>query len=79
MRNLTRFLALTAAVTVTALTLPASAATLGTCSVRCVNPLAPGYSFSATQADCCSGNYANHCPAPSTPVTTSWNGLRCAA
>jgi len=79
MRNLSRILALNAALILTALTIPASASTLGSCSVRCVNPLAPGYTFSATKADCCSGNYANHCPAGSTPITTSWNGLRCAA
>jgi hypothetical protein len=77
MRNLSRTLALSAALVLTALTIPAVASPLGNCAVRCVNPIAPGYTTSTTKADCCSGNYTNHCPAGSTPVTTSWNGQRC--
>jgi hypothetical protein len=79
MRNLSRILALNAALILTALTLPASASTLGSCFVRCMGALGSSYTVSATKEDCCSGNYANHCPAGSTPVTGSWNGLRCAA
>ena len=77
MRNLFRPLALTAALILTSLTLPASASTLGSCSVRCIGALGAGYTVGATKEDCCSGNYPNACPAGSTPATTSWNGLRC--
>jgi hypothetical protein len=79
MRNLFRILALNAALVLAALTIPVSAASLGRCQVRCEG-LGPtgSYTFSATQGDCCSGNYPNHCPAGSTPITVSWNNLRCA-
>jgi hypothetical protein len=78
MRNLSRVFALNAALILTGLTIPASAATYGRCLVRCsgLGPAA-SYTFSATQGDCCSGNYPNRCPAGSTPITVSWNSMRC--
>jgi hypothetical protein len=79
MRNLSRTIALTAALTLTALAGLVSAAPLGSCRVRCLGSGFPPvtYTFSATQSDCCSGNYPNHCPAGSTPATLSWNSTRC--
>lgn len=82
MRSLSRSLALTAALILTGLTLPGAATTqtLGTCHVRCTGswPFTT-YQITTTKADCCSGNYSNHCPAGSTPVTQSWNSMRCAS
>lgn len=79
MRNLSRTLALTAALLLTGLTTTVSAQTLGSCHVRCLGAFPiQSYTISTTKADCCSGNYANHCPAGTTPVTGSWNGMRCA-
>jgi len=79
MRNLSRALALAAALILTGLTAQASAAPLGSCFVRCFGAgfPPPSYTVSATQADCCSGNIPNHCPAGSTPVPSSWNSSRC--
>lgn len=80
MQNLTRVLSLTAALVLAALTIPASAQTTGSCSVRCQGSGIPPvtYTVSATKADCCSGNVPNNCPAGSTPVVVSWNSTRCA-
>lgn len=79
MRNLSRILALNAVLILAGLTIPVSAASYGRCQVRCegLGPAA-SYTFSATEGDCCSGNYPNRCPAGSDPITVSWNYLRCA-
>lgn len=81
MRNLSRAFALTAALSLTALAGLASAASTGTCRVRCLGSGVPPvtYNITTTQSDCCSGNYTNHCPAGSTPATLSWNSTRCAS
>jgi hypothetical protein len=79
MRNLSRSLALAAALILTGLTVQASAAPLGSCFVRCFGSGFPpaSYTVSATKADCCSGNVPNYCPAGSTPGAVSWNSTRC--
>jgi hypothetical protein len=80
MRNLYRTLALAAALTLTGLTVQASTP-LGPCSVRCVGGTGfppPTYTVGTTKEDCCSGNYSNLCPVGTTPVTISWNYMRCA-
>lgn len=78
MRYLARILALNAALILTGLTVQASASSFGECRVRCSGAGLTTYTVYTTQADCCSGNYPNHCPAGSTPVTLSWNSMRCA-
>ena len=77
MRNLSRALVLVASLILTGLTVQASAASLGNCFVRCYGALSSSYTIAATQADCCSGNVPNHCPAGSTPVASDWNHMRC--
>ena len=78
MRKLTRSIALAAALTLTALTVPTavSSQSFGNCFVWCFGS-AVTYTTSTTKSDCCSGNFTNHCPAGSTPVARSWNNLRC--
>lgn len=77
MRNLSRALALAAALVLTVLTVQASAATWGNCFVRCYGALGSSYTVTATYADCCSGNIPNYCPPGSDAVPGSWNGARC--
>ena len=81
MRNLTRSIALAAALTVTALTAPTSVSSqsLGNCLVWCLGSGFPPvtYNVSTTKSDCCFGNFTNHCPAGSTPAARSWNSARC--
>jgi hypothetical protein len=77
MRNLSRILALNAALILAGLTIPVSATSMGTCLVKCVDPRAGTYTDVTTAGDCCSGNITNHCPSGSTPVPISWNYIHC--
>ena len=76
MRNLSRIFALSAALILTGLTIPAFASTQGTCLVRC-GPGSGYYYVTTTSVDCCSENFPDYCPAGSTPYGASWNGSRC--
>ena len=77
MRNLSRILALNAALILAGLTIPVSATPMATCLVKCVDPMSGTYTVVATYGDCCSGNIPNYCPSGSTPVPISWNYNRC--
>ena len=77
MRNLSRALALAAALVLTVLTGQASAETIRNCFVKCEGAAASSYTFGTTYANCCTWDVENHCPAGSTPIPMSWNSMRC--
>ena len=77
MRNLSRALALAAALILTVLTGQASAATIRDCFVKCEGAIASSYTIGMTYADCCLGYGPYYCPAGSTPIPMSWNHMRC--
>ena len=79
MRNLSRVLALSAALILAVLAIPVAADPTGHCLVRCQGlPFRAAYSVFTTQAACCSGNVPNECPPDKPPVPHSWNAMLCA-
>jgi len=79
MRNLSRALALTTALVLATLALPASAETLRECFIRCSGTPLVTYTVLTTWGGCCSPNpdFPNNCPAGSEPIPISWNKMRC--
>ena len=78
MRNLSRALALAAALILTGLTAQVSADILGTCYVRCQGTTRSSYTTPTTYADCCTWDVPNSlCPAGTTAIPMSWNYMRC--